>query len=88
MQSTAADVEAALEAISTVGDVSVVKSPYDPNFSSFVEWFVTFTTMGYPTNAGELAASVNIFINLFFVACTLYYFILIVLNYNIKCFFL
>ena len=55
MQSSAADVESAIEALATVGDVSVTKSPYDPSFSSFVEWFVTFTTLGSPTNAGDEA---------------------------------
>ena len=59
-QSTAQDVEVALEALPNIGDVSVVKSPYvpyspNPASTSTIEWFVTFTTLGSPVNAGSEA---------------------------------
>ncbi|KAH8060378.1 hypothetical protein JL720_13541 [Aureococcus anophagefferens] len=48
---SAADVEAALEALETVGDVEVFKVRES---AARTTWTVTFTTLGGPTNLGDL----------------------------------
>lgn len=50
-ESSAADVKAALEAMSSIGEVAVERLV---SADTTPEWVVTFTTFGSPTNAGSL----------------------------------
>ncbi len=52
---SAIELEAAIENLTTVGDVSVTRTEGDGNDNGSIrEWFITFTTMGIPENLGDL----------------------------------